>query len=81
MKFIFNMASGNSHDSAPGDDGFADRISALNQQSWNNLYFLPHVRLDEMPFILDVAFQSYLSDAYVLKEIGGCTRGAGTINV
>ena len=80
-KFIFNVESTWSDYSASGDASFTERIVTLDQQLRNEFYLLPHLRFDKLPFIQDVAFYGYKSDACVAKKVSRYTGSAGAIEV
>src|SRR5207245_134791 len=63
------------------DGCFSERFGTLNQQFGTECHLLPQARLDERPFTLDVAFEPYVRDASVPRNIGRHQRDAGAIKV
>jgi hypothetical protein len=80
-KVIFDIPSTESDYSASGHAGFTERINALEQQLWNEFYLLSHLRFDERPFVLKIAFQGDMGDARVPQKISRDSRGSSAIKV
>ena len=68
-QFVLNVPNGKSDDSTSRNGSFANRIAAVDQQPWRDLYSLSHMRFDEYPFVEDIALNGYIGNARVLEKI------------
>src|SRR5205085_12421746 len=69
------------HDTASVNARIKQPIDTLNHLLRRKSYFLSNLRFGEQPFVMDVPFQSHVSDARMLKKVDWCTWSACPIEI